>query len=97
MDWVRVRERQPEPWEVVETKIDDAKGERNVQRLQKGDGRLWFVPDGSMYVYYEPTHWRPIRVGALRGRFARHRLQGRSNEADAASRRGDEGQQGRRS
>ena len=21
-------------------------------------GRLWFFPDGSMYVYYTPTHWR---------------------------------------
>jgi len=21
-------------------------------------GRLWFVPDGRMYVYYEPTFWR---------------------------------------
>lgn len=21
-------------------------------------GNLWFVPDGSMYVYYRPTHWK---------------------------------------
>jgi hypothetical protein len=21
---------------------------------------LWFVPDGSMYVYYTPTFWQPI-------------------------------------
>ena len=43
---------------VVLTKIDDAAGERNVQSLRRR-GRLWFVPDGSMYVYYAPTHWKP--------------------------------------
>lgn len=41
---------------VVLTKIDDAGGERNVQTLKR-QGRLWFVPDGSVYVYYSPTHW----------------------------------------
>jgi hypothetical protein len=41
---------------VVETKIDDAKGVRNVQSLKR-QGRLWFFPDGSIYVYYTPTHW----------------------------------------
>jgi membrane protein implicated in regulation of membrane protease activity len=24
--------------------------------------RLWFFPDGSIYVYYEPTHWRATRL-----------------------------------
>jgi hypothetical protein len=43
--------------EVVETKIDDALGVRNQTRLRR-KGRLWFSPDMSMYVYYEPTHWR---------------------------------------
>lgn len=42
---------------VVETKIDDKDGVRNVQTLKR-QGRLWFYPDGSMYVYYTPTHWR---------------------------------------
>jgi hypothetical protein len=23
-------------------------------------GRLWFFSDMSMYVYYDPTHWKPI-------------------------------------
>jgi hypothetical protein len=44
--------------EVVLTKIDDREGERNVQKLKRS-GRLWFVPDGSIYVYYSPTHWKP--------------------------------------
>jgi hypothetical protein len=45
---------------VGETKIDDGQGVRNVTTLKRR-GRLWFVPDGSMYVYYAPTHWRAAR------------------------------------
>lgn len=48
----------------VKTKIDDDKnGVRNIQNLvQKtripGETRpMYWYPDGSMYVYYEPTHW----------------------------------------
>ena len=48
--------------EIVETKIDDHKGVRNIQLLKR-DGGLWWVPDGSMYVYYAPTHWRPSSGG----------------------------------
>lgn len=44
---------------VVLTKIDDSTGARNEQPL-KCQGRLWWLPDGSMYVYYIPTHWRPL-------------------------------------
>lgn len=45
------------------TKIDDHDGVRNVgtlvQRRNDGAARsLWWFPDGSMYVYYVPTHWR---------------------------------------
>lgn len=43
---------------VVETKIDDSNGVRNEQKLKRR-ARIWFVPDGSTYVYYTPTHWRP--------------------------------------
>lgn len=42
---------------IVETKIDEGGHERNVQRLKR-EGRLWWTPDGKMYVYYQPTHWR---------------------------------------
>ena len=44
--------------EVVMTKIDDD-GARNEQPLVR-QGRLWFYPDKSMYVYYTPTHWHRI-------------------------------------
>ena len=43
---------------VVETKIDDGRGCRNETTLRRAD-RLWWLSDGSMYVYYTPTHWRP--------------------------------------
>jgi hypothetical protein len=45
--------------EVVATKIEDALGTRNWQLLIR-KGRLWFLPDESMYVYYTPTHWKPM-------------------------------------
>ena len=53
--------------EVVMTKIDDAEyGPRNEQRLVKrtripGETRpMYWYEDGSMYVYYTPTHWHPL-------------------------------------
>lgn len=45
---------------IVETKIDDGRGVRNVARLKRS-GRLWFIPEGGIYVYYTPTHWRPVQ------------------------------------
>lgn len=56
-DWIKVSEQLPQEETIVETKIDDGKGCRNVKKLKRR-GRLWFFPDGSMYVYYTPTHWR---------------------------------------
>lgn len=51
--------------EILQTKIHDANGERNVTELKSSlNGRLWFFPDGSMYVYYTPTHWRFPQVNA---------------------------------
>lgn len=42
---------------VVETKIEDNNGSRNKQNLKRL-GNLWWFPEGDMYVYYTPTHWR---------------------------------------
>lgn len=58
MEWISVNTLLPKNGEVINTKIDDSKGERNVQELKRS-GSLWFYPDGSMYVYYTPTHWKP--------------------------------------
>ncbi len=62
-DWISVSERLPPQSEVVLTKIDDEQGVRNCARLKR-NGRLWFFPDGSMYVYYTPTHWAPDSPGS---------------------------------
>jgi len=45
---------------IVETKIDDATGVRNVQTLRRS-GKLWFDPDSGVYVYYTPTHFRRVK------------------------------------
>lgn len=57
--WILCSQLLPLDGVVVETKIDDAGGVRNVQTLKR-QGTLWFYPDGSMYVYYRPTHWREV-------------------------------------
>lgn len=44
---------------VVMTKIDDENGVRNEQEMKRR-GCLWWFADGSMYVYYTPTHWKPV-------------------------------------
>ena len=56
-NWIPCHERLPDNFVVVETKIDDSDGLRNKTTLKRIRG-LWFLPDGSMYVYYTPTHWR---------------------------------------
>jgi len=55
--WVRTAEKLPSESVVVDTKIDDGNGVRNEQPLKRINN-LWFHSDGSMYVYYTPTHWR---------------------------------------
>lgn len=57
--WIYVHDKLPSENEVVETKIDNSQGCCNVCKLKR-QGWLWFFPDDSMYVYYTPTHWRPI-------------------------------------
>lgn len=62
-EWHRTTTIVPANGVVVETKVDDECGARNVAKLKRQD-RLWFMPDGSMYVYYTPTHWRPTSPAA---------------------------------
>ena len=56
--WKDVRISLPENNTIVETKIH-VQGEkvRNQQNLLYRNGR-WWTPDGEMYVYYTPSHWR---------------------------------------
>ncbi len=55
--WKRTDERLAPDGVIVDTKIDDGKGVRNEQQLKRRN-KLWWTPDGQMYVYYTPTHWR---------------------------------------
>ena len=55
--WIRTDVRLPDEGVVVDTKIADGEDARNEQPLIRC-GCLWFFTDGSMYVYYRPTHWR---------------------------------------
>ncbi len=57
--WIKTSEQLPQEGKIVQTKISDDLGERNHQALKR-QGRLWFVPDGSIYVYYTPTHWQSL-------------------------------------
>jgi len=57
--WKVVEERPPPDGVLVDTVILDASGERNRANLRR-HGRLWWLEDGSMYVYYTPTHWRDL-------------------------------------
>jgi hypothetical protein len=59
-DWISVKDRLPEPGQVVDTKIDDGVFVMRNEGPLKLIGNLWFYTDGSVYVYYEPTHWREI-------------------------------------
>ncbi len=43
---------------VVMTKIDDESGARKAPLRRSGN--LFYFTDGSMYVYYRPTHWREM-------------------------------------
>lgn len=54
--WVEFDKELPPEGKVVDTKVDDKNGIRNEQKLMR-NGRLMLFPDGSMYVYYDPTHW----------------------------------------
>lgn len=57
--WKNVRHELPPENVIIETKIDDEKGERNIQKLIRM-GNLWWFTDKSMYIYYCPTHWRYV-------------------------------------
>lgn len=59
MDWKKTKYHLPKPGSTVWTKIDDEKGERNVQKL-RFENNLWW--SGNTYVYYDPTHWATLEV-----------------------------------
>ncbi|TPJ76899.1 hypothetical protein FJ422_29775 [Mesorhizobium sp. B2-6-3] len=61
-DWQPIKLSEAPENVTVLTKIDDADGARNIQELRR-QGSLWWYPDMSMYVYYQPTHWAQAPSG----------------------------------
>ena len=59
MEWISVEDRLPPEGKVVLTKIDRGNTVTNEQKLIRNN-RLYFFEDMSMYVYYTPTHWKPM-------------------------------------
>lgn len=57
--WISVSSRKPPAGIKVLTKIEDYRGTRNVQEMIY-ERNLWWLKDRSMYVYYEPTHWKNL-------------------------------------
>jgi hypothetical protein len=57
--WIPLYLLKPNTNRIVETKISDSKGERNIANL-RFEKNHWWHDDMSMYVYYAPTHWREI-------------------------------------
>lgn len=55
--WHKTSQELPPENVIVRTKIHDEKGCRNETFLFR-QGNLWFLANGSMYVYYTPTHWK---------------------------------------
>ena len=58
-NWIFINLQLPPQNVVVEMKVDDKHGKRQIQKLKR-ISNLWWLPDGTMYVYYTPTHWRFI-------------------------------------
>jgi hypothetical protein len=55
--WFKISETPPPNRVEVETKVSDARGERNFAVLRYDpDHKMWWW--GGSYVYYTPTHWR---------------------------------------
>jgi hypothetical protein len=51
--WIRTDEQLPDEGKLVSVRL----GSRRVVQKLKRYRHLWFLEDGSMYVYYVPTHW----------------------------------------
>ncbi len=57
MNWHRVEVALPDEEVIVRTISPGG-----IETMLKRRGLLWFVPDGSMYVYYTPVFWSPLEV-----------------------------------
>lgn len=59
-EWTRTADRLPPERASVRT-MDSGGMERVLRRV----GTLWWFPDMSMYVYFTPVAWAPLRTEGL--------------------------------
>lgn len=57
--WIDVDDELPEESVVVETLAPEDPSYLYKTTLKRV-GNLWLFPNGSVYVMYTPTHWRPL-------------------------------------
>lgn len=55
VQWHRVSEVPPPEGVPVRTLTDTG-----MESVLKRNGNLWWLPDGSMYVYFRPVFWLPL-------------------------------------
>lgn len=44
----------------IGTVVEVLHGDKKTISKLKYDGRMWWTPDGAMYVYWNPTLWRHV-------------------------------------
>ena len=59
MTWISCLIQKPEEGKIVQTCVVSNNGIHNEQPLIR-KGNLWFHEDMGMYVYYNPSHWKPL-------------------------------------
>lgn len=69
-EWIKCSDTLPPEMQEVETKINDAQGERNLAVLSYHRTQ-WWTPDFARFVYENPTHWRKA-LKTNRELFAKH-------------------------
>lgn len=57
MAYKEVKKTEPPQNRPLKTKIVDADGKEHNKAILVKSKNLWWLPDMSMYVYYNPTHW----------------------------------------
>lgn len=59
LHWTRCEHILPPNGVVVQTKLDEDDGVY-IERLAKRHETFWFMTSGAVYMFYTPTHWRPL-------------------------------------
>lgn len=58
--WERISDEYPKDNTLVYTCIQDENGNKRNEQILKRHSNLWWQPDGKVYVYYTPTHFKEL-------------------------------------